>query len=151
MCFYAHRSYETELLWSAVPIHTWLLNSWRNTSPRGRSSEVLDGLRSTEANVAIQEWLHGYVHFRDVLADIISLITYVCLHLSPERKHICLLASRPTRIVLAKDRVWMEGDRTHSWCPVARCLARSPLLANSRLQLKGSSRHDCLGISSCAF
>lgn len=26
----------------------------------------------------------------------IHLIIYVCLHLSPERKHICLLASRPT-------------------------------------------------------
>lgn len=69
MCFYARRSYETELLCSAVSLHTWLLNSWRNTSPRGRSSEVLDGLCCTESNVAMQEWLHGYVHFHDTLAE----------------------------------------------------------------------------------
>lgn len=134
------------VLCSKGSLYTWLLNSWRSTSPHSRSSEILDGWLSAESNVA-GEQLHGYI-------SIIYLLSKI------QRDNFCL-----SSLTLREKTYLQVGQQAHEncfgrgqgvdgvgWAQDAQVVPEACFwsihLANARCQLQGSSCYDCLGISS---
>lgn len=133
-------------------LYICLLRSWHSPSPHSRSSEALDGLDCIALHLM---WLK--TTSTDACVSVIYLLRKIqrdslCLPsvTTREKTHLCV-GHQAHQNCFSKRQALAGGARTHSWCLVARHLDCSPLLANSRLQLKGSSCYDCVGISFCAF